>query len=207
MTDYIKPAPMALPDSEETGIEAADTTAAASKKYPFGKLLIWVTVIAFLFVLGWGLVQATAERPDGTAPNFEMQFFDGYGWGGRQNASLDDLEGKIVVLNFWASWCPECYVEAEVLEETWKTYADRDVIIVGVAYADAENKSKDFLEQFSITYPNAPDLGSAISNKYRITGVPETFFIDKDGEVVHIQTGPVDEVMLTTILGQMLNEG
>jgi hypothetical protein len=94
MTDYIKPAPMAVPDSEETAVEAASTTISGKKKQPFGKLLVWVTVIAFLMVLGWGLVRATAERPDGTAPNFEMQFFDGYEWQNRPEASLSDFEGK-----------------------------------------------------------------------------------------------------------------
>lgn len=207
MTDYIKPIQMTAPDSENTDVETANTTIPVKKKPSFGKLLAWVTVIAFLVVIGWGLVQATAGRPDGAAPKFDLQFFDGYGWGDRQSARLTDFQGKVVILNFWASWCAECYTEADALEETWQAYADKDVIIVGVAYADAENKSKDFLEQFNITYPNAPDLRSLISSKYKITGVPETFFIDKAGEVVHYQTGPLTEVMLTTILDQILAEG
>ena len=207
MTDYIKPAPMAVPDSEETAVEAASTTISGKKNQPFGKLLVWVTVIAFLMVLGWGLVRATAERPDGTAPNFEMQFFDGYEWQNRPEASLSDFEGKIVVLNFWASWCVECYLEADLLEETWQAYADKDVVFLGVAYIDVEPKSKAYLEQFNVTYPNAPDLRSTISSKYEVTGVPETFFIDKDGQVAQIKIGPVDEAYLTTVLDQMLDEG
>jgi cytochrome c biogenesis protein CcmG/thiol:disulfide interchange protein DsbE len=207
MTDNMKPAPATTPDSENTDAETTMKIVSGKKNLSSGKLLVWATVIAFLAILGWGLVEATAGRPDGTAPKFDMQFFEGYGWGERQSASLTDFDGKVVVLNFWASWCAECYTEAEVLEETWQAYADKDVIIVGVAYADAENKSKGFLEQFNITYPNAPDLRSLISSKYEITGVPETFFINKKGEVVHIQTGPVTEVMLTTLLDQMLVEG
>jgi cytochrome c biogenesis protein CcmG, thiol:disulfide interchange protein DsbE len=207
MTDYINQAPMSVPDIEQTDNGGTPAAAVGKKRTPFGKLLIWLAVISFLMVIGWGLVRATAERPDGSAPNFEMQFFDGYGWDNRQNASLDDFEGKVIVLNFWASWCVECLLEAELLEQTWQQYADKDVVFLGVAYVDVEPKSIEYLEQFNITYPNAPDLRSTISSKYEITGVPETFFINKDGEIVHIQIGPVDETILTTVLDQMVNEG
>ena len=207
MTDFIKQAPLAVSDSEDTAVEAEPTAVSGKKKHPFGKLFVWVTVVAFLMILGWGLVRATAERPTGTAPNFNMQFFDGYEWENRTEASLADFEGKVVVLNFWASWCAECYLEAEMLEETWKAYADKDVVFIGVAYVDVEPKSKAYLEQFNVTYPNAPDLQSSISSKYEVTGVPETFIIDQNGEVSQIKIGPVDETYLTTVLDQLLDEG
>jgi cytochrome c biogenesis protein CcmG/thiol:disulfide interchange protein DsbE len=108
------------------------------------------------------------------------------------------------VLNFWASWCVECRIEADLLEETWKEYRDAGVVFLGVAYIDVEPKSLEYLEEFNITYPNAPDLRSEISSKYDITGVPETFFIDQAGEVVHIQLGPVNGTMLTGLIDQML---
>lgn len=196
MTDYIEPAPV---NTQEPLAE--------KNKRPLGKYLIWLAVISFLLVLAWGLVKSTAERPDGTAPNFDMQFFDGYEWQGRQNANLSEFEGKVVVLNFWASWCVECLLEADLLENTWQEYADKDVVFLGVAYIDVEPKSKAYLEQFNITYPNAPDLRSSISDKYEITGVPETFFIDKEGKVAQIKIGPLDETYLKTVLDQLLVEG
>ncbi len=206
MTDYIEPAPT-TPNVEQTGVENNAEPIAAQKQRPLGKYLAWLAVISLLVVLGWGLLQATAERPDGTAPNFEMQFFDGYEWQDQPTASLSDFEGKVVVLNFWASWCVECLLEAELLEETWRAYADKDVVFLGVAYIDVEPKSKAYLEDFNITYPNAPDLRSVISSKYEITGVPETFFINKKGEITHIQIGPVNETILTSLIDQMLVEG
>jgi cytochrome c biogenesis protein CcmG/thiol:disulfide interchange protein DsbE len=204
MTDLINPAPTTLSDKSEP---LETTQAKPAKRPPFGKFLAWAAVLTLLAVLGWGLIRATAERPDGTAPNFEMQFFNGYGWEDRQTASLSDFEGKVVVLNFWASWCVECLLEAELLEETWQDYADQDVVFLGVAYVDVEPKSKAYLEQFNITYPNAPDLRSSISSEYEITGVPETFFIGRDGKVAHIQIGPVDEEIMTTVLEKLLVEG
>lgn len=206
MTELINPAePTLTNEADETA--AFEPTATVTGNRPFGKYLAWAAVLTLLVVLGWGLIQATAERPDGTAPDFEMQFFNGYEWQDQPTASLSDFEGKVVVLNFWASWCVECLLEAELLEQTWRDYADQDVIFIGVAYVDVEPKSKAYLEQFNITYPNAPDLRSSISSEYEITGVPETFFIDKNGEVAHIQIGPVDETIMTTVLDKLLVEG
>jgi cytochrome c biogenesis protein CcmG/thiol:disulfide interchange protein DsbE len=133
-----------------------------------------------------------------------MYLFDGYEWEGKSTAKLSDLRGRPVVLNFWASWCVECRVEANLLEDTWQAYRDQGVVFLGVAYIDVEPKSIAYLEEFNITYPNAPDLRSSISPKYGITGVPETFFIDKNGQILHHQIGPINETMLTGLLEDLL---
>ena len=206
MTDYIEQVQGVASNLEPTQ-ETLSEPAVAKGQRPFGKYLAWLAVLSLLVVLGWGLIKATAERPDGTAPNFDIQFFNGYEWQDQPNASLADFEGKVVVLNFWASWCVECLLEADLLENTWQAYADKDVVFLGVAYIDVEPKSIEYLENFNITYPNAPDLRSVISSKYEITGVPETFFINKQGEITHIQIGPVNEAMLTGLIDQMLVEG
>ncbi len=78
------------------------------------------------------------------------------------------------------------------------------MVFLGIAYVDVEPKSIAYLEEFNITYPNGPDLRSSVSSKYEVTGVPETFFIDQNGDVVHIQIGPVNERTLTGLLDQML---
>ena len=165
--------------------------------------IVGIAVI-FIAMLAFGMKNAAVDRPDDTAPDFEMQFFNGYEWENQPTASLSDYEGRPVVLNFWASWCVECRIEADLLENTWQDYRDAGVVFLGVAYIDVEPRSLEYLEEFNITYPNAPDLRSEISSKYDITGVPETFFIDQAGEVVHIQLGPVNETMLTGLLDQML---
>lgn len=166
-----------------------------------GAVVLVVAVIAFL---AFGMKSAATDRPDDVAPDFQMQFFNGYEWQDTSTAQLSDFKGQPVVLNFWASWCVECKIEADLLEETWQAYRDDGVVFLGVAYIDVEPKSLEYLEEYNITYPNAPDLRSTISSKYDITGVPETFFIDKEGKVVHIQLGPVNETMLTGLIDQML---
>lgn len=188
--------------------ETVEPTATAVEKEPksmkWGTYAIWGGVIALLALLGWGLVRTNASRPDTTAPDFEMQFFNGYEWEGNSEARLSDFSGRPVVLNFWASWCAECRIEADLLEESWQKYRDQGVVFLGVAYIDVEPKSLAYLEEYNITYPNAPDLRSTVSSKYEITGVPETFFIDRNGEVAHIQIGPVNEPMLTGLIDQLL---
>ena len=190
MTDTVEHAPPA-PEEAQGGFQ-------------WMTVAIWGGILVLLAVLGWGLLRANAERPDDVAPDFEVQFFDGYEWEGQKVANLSDFKGRPVILNFWASWCAECRIEAELLEDTWRAYKDDGVVFLGVAYVDVEPKSIGYLEEFGITYPNAPDLRSSVSSKYEITGVPETFFIDREGNISHIQIGPVSETMLTGLIDQLL---
>jgi cytochrome c biogenesis protein CcmG/thiol:disulfide interchange protein DsbE len=133
-----------------------------------------------------------------------MQFFDGYEWKDLPASSLEDMRGNVVVLNFWASWCVECHLEAELLEDAWRQYRDQGVVFLGVAYVDSDVKSIAYMEDYDISYPNAPDRGSTISDEYRITGVPETFFIDKEGKISRVVIGPVNANMLHTEIAQLL---
>ena len=114
-----------------------------------------------------------------------------------------DLEGRVVVINFWASWCVECRVEADELEALWQEYQDEGVVFVGVDYDDTEVKAKQYLEEFGITYPNALDPGNKVARAYRVRGVPETFFI-KDGGIADLYIGPLTEDQLVTRIERLL---
>jgi cytochrome c biogenesis protein CcmG/thiol:disulfide interchange protein DsbE len=183
--------------------------AASSGSFGWSRKILWLAVFALIGLLGWGLVNANATRPEAgeRAPGFEMQFFDGYGWQDRPSADLSDLKGQVVVLNFWASWCVECKVEASLLEDTWRKYKDQGVVFVGITYADVEPNALQYLVDYDITYPNAPDLRTAISADYEITGVPETFLIDKAGVIQHVQIGPVSEPSFSGMIEQLLAQG
>lgn len=168
--------------------------------------MLWATVIGLLALIGWGLLNSTKPRPEAgqVAPDFKLSFYNGYEWQNLSQSSLADMRGNIVVLNFWASWCSPCRMEADLLESAWQKYREQDVIFLGVAWADSEPKSLAFLEEFNISYPNAPDLGSAISADYEITGVPETFFINKEGHITHVQIVPLDQNTLEGTIDQLL---
>jgi cytochrome c biogenesis protein CcmG/thiol:disulfide interchange protein DsbE len=189
--------------------ESIQTTETAKRGFRWTAVIMWAVVIGVLALLGWGLLNSTAPRPEEgePAPNFKLEFFEGYEWDGRATANLSDMKGRIVVLNFWASWCVECRYEAEVLENASRKYADDGVVFLGVAYADVEPKSLEYMQEFGVSYPHAPDLGTDISQAYEITGVPETFVIGPDGKIAYFQVAPITQDTLEEVIDSLLEEG
>lgn len=167
-------------------------------RLPWGRALAWLFVclgvLALLLLVFAGLMrsQRGSASPGDAAPDFTLTTFDG------QSYQLSSLKGKVVVINFWASWCKPCEQEAADLEAAWRFYQERgDVAFLGIAWTDTERKSLEYLEKFKITYPNGPDLGTRISQAYRITGVPETYIVDKNGVVAYVKVSPffsLDEI-------------
>lgn len=180
-----------------------------SEKRPgfrYSTLLIWGGTALLLSVLGWGLVRQAAGRPTGAAPDLTLHLFEGYEYQGQSQVTLSDLAGKVVVINFWAEWCVECKLEAELLEATWRAYRDRDVVFLGVNWVDVEPEARKYLARYQITYPNGPDLGGRIGQDYGLTGVPETFFIDRSGQVRYTKLGPLTEPELQRQLDALLEQ-
>lgn len=93
-----------------------------------------------------------------------------------------------------------------MLESLWREYQAQGVMFVGVAYADVESSARAFLEEFSVTYPNGPDLGIRISRDYGMQGVPEKFFIDKQGQIQAVIIGPGGEDAYRQQLDALLTE-
>jgi cytochrome c biogenesis protein CcmG/thiol:disulfide interchange protein DsbE len=163
--------------------------------------LAYGSLLALLGLLAWGLNKAQAgPRAQGPAPDFTLVTFEG------ESITLSDLVGQVVVINFWASWCPPCREEAAYLEATWRQYKDMGVVFLGVDYVDTEPEALAYIEEFDITYPNGPDLGTRISQLYRIQGVPETFFVAKDGTIRSVKIGPLLPPELEDRLDQLLSE-
>ena len=176
-----------------------------------GSVFGWAIVLAvaaFLGLIGWGLAENSVERPQvgDIAPDVPLTFFAGYEWEGAPRLMLSDLQGEIVVLNFWASNCVECLYEANDLEQTWRVYADEGVVFVGVAYADIDSQSLLFLQDYGITYPNGPDFGAEVSNAFQLIGTPETVIIDREGRVAVSTIGPVRAEGLAQVLDRLLVE-
>lgn len=167
--------------------------------YRRGGLPIWVQIIVWIVLLGLlamaafalANLQKGAVKTGDAIPNFTLQFFNGYEHQGKKEISMADLKGKVVVLNFWASWCIPCEQEAAPLEAAWKFYESTgQVVFIGVDYVDTEAEARMYLTKFGVSYPNAPDLQTRISPLFRISGVPETYVIDQNGKLAASQIGP-----------------
>ena len=171
-----------------------------------------VPLLLLFALLGWALAQS-GGNPGGfginsrfgelavehePAPDFVKEGLDG------EAVSLSGLRGKVVMLDFWSSWCPPCRKEAPALAQVYRQYQDRNVEFVGLAIWDRQGKVDDFVQEFGLSYPNLIDDNGQIAIDYGVRGIPEKFFIDTDGNLVRKFVGPMDEDDLRAALEGLL---
>jgi cytochrome c biogenesis protein CcmG, thiol:disulfide interchange protein DsbE len=189
----------------------SETNAAPKRGVPvWVQVIVWVALLGLLVVVALGLrrsQQGTVQVGD-TIPEFSLKFFDGYTYQDKTDVQLSALRGKVVVINFWASWCKPCEQEAADMEAAWKSYEPSgQVVFVGADYVDTEPEARGYLKKFGISYPNGPDLGTRISQMFRIKGVPETYFIDQTGKLVYAQIGPfASEAQIHAIIDPLVEK-
>jgi len=166
-----------------------------------GLIIAFAIILALLALLAWGLKKAQAGPiQKGAAPDFSITGFDG------RSFRLSEHRGHVVIVNFWASWCPPCREEAAYLEQTWRKYEDKDVVFVGVDWVDTEKEALAYIKEFDITYINGPDIGTQAAQAYNIQGVPETFYVAKNGELRGVQIGPLKSPELDQKIEELLAE-
>jgi cytochrome c biogenesis protein CcmG/thiol:disulfide interchange protein DsbE len=179
----------------------AEATEEKSRRAGLGSFLSYAMVLGVLGLLGWGLIKVNSgQRDSGMAPDFTLTSFDG------ETVTLSELRGQVVIINFWASWCPPCREEAPYLEATWRKYKDKGVIFIGVDYVDTEKEALAYIDEFDITYFNGPDVGTRIAQDYRMAGVPETYYVAKNGELRGAKIGPLFPPELDQKIEELLAE-
>ena len=167
-------------------------------------LTVVVAVAALLGLLFWGMLRGPSSDVGGAvplnkpAPNFTVTTIDG------QRLSIDDLRGKTVVLNIWASWCVPCRDEAGELNRSYALYKDRNVVFVGIAWNDNDGEVRKFIEQYRVPYAIALDAEGRIAIDLGITGVPETFLINTEGQLTQKWVGPITSAQLNGLLAPMV---
>jgi cytochrome c biogenesis protein CcmG/thiol:disulfide interchange protein DsbE len=112
------------------------------------------------------------------------------------DASLASFRGKVVVLNFWASWCEPCEVEAPLLQRAQARLAQHDGTVLGVTYLDASPDSQSFVRRYRLTYPNLRDNAGSFAHAYGTDQLPESFIIDRTGHIVAISRGEIGQGFL-----------
>lgn len=161
-------------------------------------LITVIVIVPLIWLLGYGFSRDPRYIPSPLmgrqAQPFTLTLFDG------KKLSLDDLRGKIVFLNFWASWCPPCRAEATELEAAWQGLKDKNIVFLGINIQDTEENALAYLREFNVTYPNGRDASGKVAIDYGVWGIPETFFIDPQGRITYKHVGTLGSAIITAKL-------
>ena len=145
------------------------------------KSVIWLIVVLvagiYLFPAVKNRIAFAGSKPaaNRTAPAFSLEGLNG------QNVRLSDFKGRVVLVNFWASWCPPCRMEIPEFEKVYKAYMNKGFTIIGIA---TDNVPPLFIKQMGMTYPLAMADDQVISNYGNISGIPTSFLISRDGRII-----------------------
>ena len=128
--------------------------------------------------------QATLVKDGQKAPAFEVEMFDG------SVVKLADLKGKVVLLNFWAPWCPPCRAElARVEKDIIERFKGQDFVFLPVSRGEKRETVAAFREKMGYSFPMGLDTDGRVYNEYAVTYIPRNFLIDKEGKVVKASVG------------------
>lgn len=155
---------------------------------------VLLPTLAMLALLAYGFTREPhyIESPiiGRPAPGFAVTLFDG------RAVHLEDFRGKVVFINFWASWCPPCRAEGPMLEATWQRLREQGVVFLGVSTQDEEPRARAFLKEFGISFPNGRDPGGRIAIDYGVWGLPEAFIVDPTGRITYKHIGTLGPALL-----------
>lgn len=191
-----------MPQADQGDSPPGEADPRSGRRWP--RVAAIVAAVLFVALLAFGLVtsgsstaidDSLARGEAAVAPGFSLPVLEGGELPralGRQlndafsdgELGLDELRGTPILLNLWASWCTPCREEAPLLEEGWRRYGPRGVLFLGLDMQDLSEDAREFLREFSITYPTVREPANEVARRYGATGVPETFFIDAEGRVV-----------------------
>ncbi|OGT29543.1 MAG: hypothetical protein A2W28_07205 [Gammaproteobacteria bacterium RBG_16_51_14] len=178
-----------------------------AKSYKLLIILASAGLVLALVVTGLLLTQGDAKNEFSSkssaetkepVPNFTLLLIDG------KNFNLSDYKGKPILINFFASWCLPCREEMPALEKIAHEYKPKGVVFLGIAIDDTEEKMKNFIAKYGVTFPVGLDKTAAIQKSFGLYGIPTTYFIDKRGIINYFHSGSVTEELLQHELDKLL---
>jgi len=144
--------------------------------HPVFKLILLLSVC--LFILSCSRNNESGLNPGDLPPNLDLKTLDGAPF------SPETLRGKVVLINFWASWCGPCVAELPSLQILYDKLKDQGFVVIGVGVDDDEESLRSFQNKYSLKFPILIDKTGAVKSKFKISGVPESFVLGKDGRLV-----------------------
>ena len=155
-------------------------------------LILAILISLFAIFLATGLAnQASATGRSGEqligrkAPEFLADSING------KPVSLSNFPESPILLNFWASWCPPCRDETPHFEKIWRLYKEKDVVVIGINVQDDLNSANEYISEFDVTFINGMDKNGRIMVDYGVTGLPVTFFLDREGMIIGRWVGSI----------------
>lgn len=188
----------------------SDVSAPRQRKIQQSKIMLGVALILILggvgsFIwLSWetAVPQATTNsygapalaHQGGTAVNFALAALDGEG------IALSDYDGDVVIMNFWATWCPPCRAEMPGLNRFYEAHREKGMVILAINEEEGVETVRPFIEANNFTFPVLLDLQGQVAQQYSTRSYPTTFIIDREGVIQHVQTGLISEDELARIV-------
>lgn len=173
----------------------------------------WYGLMALSLILSvtWIMMSRVSEQADPStappapragfrAPDFTLATLDG------ETMTLSDLQGKAVLINFWATWCPPCRAELPAIQATYERYADQGFVVLAVDMAESPQTVATFAQQFGLSFPIPLDQDGQVAARYRVRAIPTSFFVDREQVVRSVFTGPMNGPLIEDRLSQILGE-
>ncbi len=167
-------------------------------------ILVATIAVSFLLQLRDSLLDRLPGLPEQgptqnvEVPDFTLETVDG------ETVTLSDYRGQPVVINFWATWCAPCREEMPLLQETYDAHRDEGLVVIGINVRETPEEVKRFLDEVRVEFPVLLDSEAAVVNRYLVTSLPLTFFVDREGRLRTVVVGGMTKAVLDERLARIL---